>query len=150
MKEFRRVPAISRVQSGNGLADVGVDGADSQAQFQGDLLGGFQPIDMTEAFALSRRQALAELSLQLCYITNRQNRAACRQMTASPFRSLKQHLLFSTRAYLADGCGKRFRRAFRQRSQFATPLNFNLTRDSSDWNPSTAFGKDLVFFAKMH
>lgn len=135
MKELSCVPPISRAQSGDSLADVGVDRAYSQTQFQGYLLGGFQPIDMTEAFALSGRQALAERAAQLCNIITGQNRAACHQMTASPFRSLKQHLLFPTRAYLEDGRGKRFPRAFRQRSQFATPLNFNLTRESSDWNP---------------
>ena len=150
MKDFSRVPTISRAQSGNSLADISVDGANSQAQFERDLLGGFQPIDMTEAFALSRRQAPAELSAQFCYITNGQNCAACRQMKASSLRSPKQHLLFPTRAYFADGGGKRFSRAFRQRSQSATPLNFNLTRESSDWNPRIALGNDLVFIAKMH
>jgi hypothetical protein len=38
MKKFSRVPAISRAQSGNSFADIGIDGANSQAQFQGNLL----------------------------------------------------------------------------------------------------------------
>lgn len=90
--------AIASAQNGDRFADVGIDRANSETQFQGDFLRGLEPIDMAEAFALSRRQAFAERAAQLINITNGQNGAACRQRKASPLRYLKQHLLFSTRA----------------------------------------------------
>lgn len=103
MEKFGCMSAIASSQNGDGLADVRVYGSDAQTQFEGDFLGGLKPIDMAEAFALARRQAFAESYAQLLHVTNRQVRAACRQWKASPLRYLKQHLLFSTRAFLSDG-----------------------------------------------
>jgi len=98
MEEFSCVPAITCAQDGDGLADVGIDGADAQTKFQRDFLGGSQPKDMPEAFALPRCEALTELVVQLYRIANRQDRAACLQMKVSPLRSPKQHPFFSSRA----------------------------------------------------
>lgn len=98
MKEFSCVPAIPGAQDGDSLADVGVNGAHAQAQFQGDFLGSSEPIDVAEAFALPRCQALTELVGQLYSIANRQNRTACLQVKASPLRSPKQHPFFQTQA----------------------------------------------------
>src|SRR3546814_18409884 len=78
-----------------------------RSQFEGDFLGGLEPIDMAEALALARGQAFAESDARLFYIASRQVRAACHQWTASPLRYLKQHLFFSTRALLSDGFCKR-------------------------------------------
>lgn len=64
-RKFRCVPAIAGAQNGDSLADVSVDGADAQTQFEGDFLGGLEPIDMAEALALARGQAFAESDARL-------------------------------------------------------------------------------------
>src|SRR3546814_3501581 len=43
-----------------------------RSQFEGDFLGGLEPIDMAEALALARGQAFAESDARLFYITSRQ------------------------------------------------------------------------------
>lgn len=129
MEKFGCVSAVASSQNGDGLADVSVDGADAQTQFEGDFLGALKPIDMAEAFALARCQAFAESDAQLLNVTNRQVCAACRLWMASPLRYLKQHLLFSTRALLPDGFCKRPPAHFVNRAGFRLPLNFTLTRE---------------------
>ena len=123
------MPAIAGAQNGDSLADVSVDGADAQTQFEGDFLGGLEPIDMAEALALARGQAFAESDARLFYITSRQVRAACHQWTASPLRYPKQHLFFSTRALLSDGFCKRLTVHSVNRAGSRLSLNFNLTRE---------------------
>ena len=92
------MPAITCVQDGDSLANVGIDGADTQTQFQCDFLGSSEPIDVSEAFALPRRQALTKLMGQLYRIANRQDLAARLQMKPSPLRSPKQHPFFQAQA----------------------------------------------------
>jgi hypothetical protein len=54
----RGVVAIGGAQAAAGLVQVPIDGVLGQAQLPGDFLGAHVPIDESEAFALTFREAV--------------------------------------------------------------------------------------------